>query len=124
MTRIGADQAVVDARSGRSVVMAPSLVNAELRAIVAELQRILVPLEPRWAGAMQQLTSRLDAGSLTTHEAAREVLQFYRGLGSFNDVVLQDRDGVRPEQFEFDRLRDRLFELSRDLLGPPLPDRP
>jgi hypothetical protein len=37
-------------------------------------------------------------------------------MGSFQDLVLKDSDGVRPEQDEFDRLRDRLFEEARAAL--------
>jgi hypothetical protein len=40
----------------------------------------------------------------------RQILSLYGGMGSFQDLVLQDSNGVRPEQDEFDRLRHRLFE--------------
>jgi hypothetical protein len=49
--------------------------------------------------------------------AARSILRMYGGMGSFGDLVLQNADGVLPEQAEFDRLRQRLFEAARAALG-------
>jgi alkylation response protein AidB-like acyl-CoA dehydrogenase len=46
----------------------------------------------------------------------RRILSLNGGMGSFQDLVLQDPDGVRPEQDEFDRLRHRLFEGARAAL--------
>jgi hypothetical protein len=46
----------------------------------------------------------------------RQILALYGGMGSFQDLVLQDSDGMRPEQDEFDRLRHRLFEEARAAL--------
>ena len=40
----------------------------------------------------------------------RAISSFGRGMGSFQDLVLQDSNGVRAEQDELDRLRHRLFE--------------
>lgn len=46
----------------------------------------------------------------------REILSLYGGMGSLQDLVLQDSNGVRSEQDEFDRLRHRLFEETRAAL--------
>jgi hypothetical protein len=45
--------------------------------------------------------------------AVRKVIRLFAGMGSFQDVVLQTREGVRPEQAEFERLRDRLFQEAK-----------
>ena len=41
----------------------------------------------------------------------------YGGMGSFGDLFFQDANGVLPEQAEFDRLRQRLFEAAHAALG-------
>lgn len=41
----------------------------------------------------------------------RDIRALYRGgMGSFQDLVLQDRNGVLPEHPAFDRLRHQLYE--------------
>ncbi|MFC0534158.1 hypothetical protein [Phytohabitans kaempferiae] len=43
----------------------------------------------------------------------RLILTMYQqGMGGFQDLVLQDDKGVRPEHDEFSRLRSRLFERA------------
>lgn len=44
------------------------------------------------------------------------VLSLYGGIGSFQDLVLQDERGVRPEQQSLDRLRGLIFQAARDEL--------
>jgi hypothetical protein len=47
----------------------------------------------------------------------RLIMQWYQGgADSFQDHILQDARGVRPEQQTFDELRDRLFETAREEL--------
>lgn len=47
----------------------------------------------------------------------RIILTMYQqGMGGFQDFVLQDQNGVRPEQDAFDRLRHRLFAEARNEL--------
>jgi len=63
-------------------------------------------------------TQSLDARDIDEQrEVARRVLALYGGMGSFQDLVLQDDDGVRAEQAVFDRLRKRLFETARASLA-------
>lgn len=51
-------------------------------------------------------------------ESSREVLRralalYSGGMGSFQDLVLQNASGVLPEQAELDTLRRALFEEAR-----------
>ncbi|WP_376771292.1 DUF6966 domain-containing protein [Rhizomonospora bruguierae] len=47
----------------------------------------------------------------------REILTLYQGgMGSFQDYVLQDSSGVRPEHQRFDDLRRRLFVAAVEKL--------
>ncbi|MFI0423880.1 DUF6966 domain-containing protein [Spongiactinospora sp. 9N601] len=43
----------------------------------------------------------------------RKILRMYGGMGSLQDVVLQNTAGVLPQNMEFDRLRRALFALAR-----------
>lgn len=47
----------------------------------------------------------------------RSILSLYGAMGSFQDLVLQDSNGVRPEQNGFDRLRSQLFDEAWAALG-------
>ena len=42
-------------------------------------------------------------------QAARHGLRLFGGMGSLQDFVLQDPQGVRPEQARFSTLRSELF---------------
>jgi hypothetical protein len=76
--------------------------------------------ETRASNALTTIAEPLAQGSQDAEvqtTAARLVLRMYSGMGSFGDLVLQDANGVLPEQAEFDRLRQRLFEAARAALG-------
>jgi hypothetical protein len=84
---------------------------------IAQLLELLVSVgEAPWAALMERLLSavREANGAEERRAIAGRVLQLYGGMGSFNDLVLQDAHGVRPEQDEFGRLRSLLFEAARD----------
>src|SRR5512133_2364412 len=88
-----------------------------LSALLVRLARLLDRAqEQRWAQSMWQLADAAAAASGTQErqEVVRRVLALYGGMGSFNDVVLQDERGVMPEQVELDELRSRLFETARE----------
>ena len=47
----------------------------------------------------------------------RGILHNYGGMGSFNDVVLQNSSGVLPEQRQLDQLRLELYQQAVGELG-------
>lgn len=71
--------------------------------------------EVRMAESSRRLASEIREarGKDAYQTAVREVMRLFGGMGSFQDVVLQTREGVRPEQGEFERLRDRLFQETK-----------
>lgn len=75
--------------------------------------------EQRWRRSLSALAgdARQADDDVEAQRVVRSVLGPYGGMGSFSDVVLQDPSGVRPEQAEFHRLRLRLFEEARRVLG-------
>lgn len=74
--------------------------------------------EARPAQHLYELAARASGASddEARQEVVRDVLALYGGMGSFQDLVLQDERGVRPEQPALDRLRAQLFEVARDEL--------
>ena len=72
--------------------------------------------EPQWSSGLSRLARRLRAATdaETHHEVVEDVLSIYAGMGSFNDLVLQDATGVRPEQAELDRLRHSIHEAATE----------
>jgi hypothetical protein len=93
------------------------------QAIVQLLDSIVTLLtavgESRWAGVIDQRRSSLRAAEPGTHEyqaAVRSGLRLFGGMGSFQDLVLQDRSGVLPEQPELGRLKQELFTALQDEL--------
>jgi hypothetical protein len=80
-----------------------------LRSILAILTRAN---EVRWIPAIEQRIAVLTSIGPATAEyqdAVRNTLQLYGGMGSFQDLVLQNEKGVIPEQSELFRLRNDLF---------------
>ncbi len=71
--------------------------------------------EARIAETPRRLASEISQahGEDAYRAAVRKVVRLFGGMGSFQDVVLQTREGVRPEQAEFERLRDRLFQETK-----------
>lgn len=72
--------------------------------------------EPRWSGGLSRLAQRLRAASAaeTHHEVVKDVLSIYAGIERFDDLVLQDAAGVRPEDRELDRLRRSIYEAATE----------
>lgn len=92
--------------------MAVSVITRRLLSTLERLHVLLAEHEPRWAESMARLNERAEEAT-STHEAREvvsDVLSLYAGMGSFNDLVLQDRTGVLPEQRELSRLRALLYE--------------
>jgi hypothetical protein len=57
--------------------------------------------------------ARSAASETDRRKVVQKVLALYRGMGSLQDLVLQDSVGVRPEQAELDALRSALFDEAR-----------
>ncbi|PZG51345.1 hypothetical protein C1I98_08960 [Spongiactinospora gelatinilytica] len=49
----------------------------------------------------------------SVRRSSGKILRMYGGMGSLQDIVLQNAAGVLPENAEFDRLRRALFALAR-----------
>lgn len=84
-----------------------------LRSIVAILTRAN---ETRWIPVIEKrITAFNGVHSDTTkyQEAVRETLRLYSGMGSFQDLVLQNEKGVLPEQGDLAKLRHDLFMVLR-----------
>ena len=94
--------------------MAPKLAHGGLLEVLSDLVVVLSDAnQSRYSRAISSIHDALgDAQGDRPREQAviRQILSLYGGMGSFQDLVLQDSNGVRPEQDEFDRLRHRLFE--------------
>ena len=92
------------------------------RDVLATLERIVSILKAAgssWANSIGDAGAAV-AMSSTPEELSsnlKRLLSMYGGMGSFNDLVLQTRAGVRPEQSELDRLRSLLYHQTRDLLA-------
>lgn len=74
--------------------------------------------EPRWSAGLAALATRLEDSDepQDRREALADLLGLYAGVGSLNDLVLQDAAGVRQEQAELERLKSRIFELAHGAL--------
>jgi len=69
-----------------------------------------------WASTTRQLGVALSRASSpgSRQEAVRRVLALFQGgMGSFNDVVLQNAQGVLPAQATLDVVRRQVFEEAR-----------
>lgn len=95
-------------------------VEDSVEGLLASLAELLNRCdEGPWATRLGGLAADLAAagdGPEREH-VVRAVLRLYGGMGSFSDLVLQDRAAPRPEQATFDRMRTELFERARDELG-------
>lgn len=97
--------------------MATSL-NERVVPLLLEIRELVEACgQARWAGLFAHLAE--DAAAAGTESEGREVLQrigqLFGGMGSFNDLVLQDRQGVRPEQQRLDALRTALYEAVSEV---------
>lgn len=68
-----------------------------------------------WAKAFQALLEEVQASdsSADVSDASRKILHMYRGMGSFNDVLIYT-NGTYPRgpNEELDLLRHRLYEIA------------
>jgi hypothetical protein len=101
--------------------MADELAHPELLEVLSDLAVLLSDADQ--PGSSSRISSILDAltaaqGNRDREQSViRQLLSLYRGMGSFQDLILQDVNGVRPDQDRFDRLRHRVFEEARAALA-------
>ena len=77
--------------------------------------------QPRWSSLMAVLAQEARDAS-TAHErraVVQQVMRLFAGMGSLNDLVLQDARGVRPEQHLLDELREDLYRAAGEEAGGP-----
>lgn len=72
--------------------------------------------EPDWANALKRLTLEFDADPVV---GRGRVLALYGGMGSFNDIVLYDKQGqpLQVENDELSGLRTELHAACRSTSG-------
>jgi hypothetical protein len=71
--------------------------------------------QANWTQGLRNFALRLENPEPPTdrQQVVRDILSTYGGMGSFQDIVLQNSTGVRLEHKEFSRLRHLLFEQAR-----------
>lgn len=97
----------------------------ELNQVMPVLSTILRLLEllhregeSRWSAILLARAQAL-TDARTPEERAeqvRQVLLLFGGMGSFNDFVLQNADGVKPGNPALDVLRSQLFAAATEAL--------
>lgn len=106
--------------------MAASLTPDRLAELVGEIRDLLATTgETGWSRSFAQIALQLEqarqleqaqqpgeAGPGARQEVVRGILHNYGGMGSFNDVVLQNSSGVLPEQHRLDQLRSELYQQA------------
>ena len=97
--------------------MAAELGGDRLLALLLRLAELLDHAgEARTSAVLRHLADGLEGQSPGTEgrrAVVRQILRLYGGMGSFQDLVLQDAGGVRPEQRDLQSLRHQLFEEAR-----------
>lgn len=90
------------------------------RDVLGLLRSILALLtmanETRWMPAIEQRIAAFSAihpESTEYQDALRDALKLFGGMGSFQDLVLQNEKGVTPDQPELSKLRHELFVALR-----------
>ncbi|MGN9774625.1 DUF6966 domain-containing protein [Micromonospora sp. H33] len=85
-----------------------------MRKILREMSALaaVAPFGESVSQHLADLAVRLEQADGASRVAVlRDIRALYRGgMGSFQDLVLQDRNGVLPEHPAFDRLRHQLYE--------------
>jgi len=85
----------------------------EIRSVLLRMSELLLlsGLDD-WAHELIRLARKADSGYFAVRP---DIRQMYGGMGSLNDVVLYKSGRVlQQENDEFDVLRERLYELTRD----------
>lgn len=83
-----------------------------LRLLRSILALLTTANETRWIPAIQQRIADLAAthpGTTEYQAAIRDALKLFGGMGSFQDLVLQNENGVTADQPELSKLRHELF---------------
>lgn len=97
------------------------MTERSIEEIVSQLSRVLLQAgEDHLAHNFSQTAVELsEAESYAARQTIiRRLLALYSGgMGSFLDYVLQDTDGVLPEQRELSFLRSELFLMAQAELG-------
>ena len=71
--------------------------------------------EKPWGTSLRRLLSEY---AVNPNEAKADIRRLYGGMGSFNDVILQDANGpLRSKNDVLDRLRSELYSASRELVA-------
>ena len=82
---------------------------ARLLDLLAEARSLLEDVgEQHWAGWLAQQIERLNAFGAT---GIASLLQGYGGMGSFNDLILHQRNGHEIDPDDEERLNARLDDL-------------
>lgn len=94
--------------------MAAEVGSVRVRRILREMSALAAatPSEGSVSEHLADLALRLEQTDGASRVAVlRDILALYRGgMGSFQDLILQDRNGVLPEHVPFDQLRRQLYE--------------
>lgn len=94
----------------------------QLLRLLATVLRLVFLLhqegEILWSESLLRIAIRIaDSGSDEQMQSvARELLSVFGGMGSFNDLVLQNERGVSPENQELDLLRAEMFKVATEIL--------
>ncbi|QRP49053.1 hypothetical protein [Amycolatopsis sp. FDAARGOS 1241] len=92
--------------------MAAASVERDIYAVLSDIRDVLdVTMESEWKQTFsryENLLRRSVDDAAARQRIIREMLRLYGGMNSFNDLVLQDSRGARPENAELDRLRHEL----------------
>ena len=95
------------------------MTKARLESLLLAVAELLERVEEtRPASTFRRLSAQLKEAtdSEGRRDVARSIVAMYGGMGSFQDLVLQNAHGVLPEQADFDSLRRAIFvEARREL---------
>lgn len=103
--------------------MASEMTNSALIELIGSLLTLLAEAgEDYWSRKLQLIRDELSdihanqEMDRRSQDIVREILSLFGGMGSLQDLVLQNPRGVMQEQLKFDHLRDRLFDEARNAL--------
>jgi hypothetical protein len=95
-------------------------VNAieNLYATLIRIIAILVRNDSSWAKTLAALATEVVEAhdEVELQHALRRLLSIYGGMGSFNDVILQSRAGVSPDNDALNHARSGLYSMVSELI--------
>lgn len=97
-----------------------ALLRRRVPDALRELEQLLREVgHSRWAALLDELAAGAEAAGTgpEQRDVLRRITRLFGGMASLNDLVLQDRRGVLPEQQRLDVLRDRLHDAVADAHG-------